>query len=107
MNIAELIKKMNGIRIKKDQIKYELANIENERYSEWKKDNPTSRTAKDKVIAELKNQDKEWQEKELYYIDLSNELSYLTNIYNIVQGMVSNPNYNATDVDIFLSEFDF
>ena len=105
--MKRLINEMSDVRVKKDQVKFELAKLENKKYAEWKVENPTARTAMDKVLAELKSTDEKWQNKELYYVDLSNQLSYLTNIYNIVQGMVSNPNYNKEDVQVFMSGFTF
>ena len=103
--LTRLIKKVNELRIKRDELKAELVKIEQTAYRKWREKNSKDRTAMDKVIAVLKEEDKAWQQKEEELLYYANAFTYLKNVLDIAEGMLGNPNYTKEDLTIFLNEF--
>jgi len=102
--LANTIKVYNELKTEKVALKLELEKLEVKKYLEWKQENPKSRTAMDKVIGELKSNDKEWQDLEEKLENISLEISKYGLVIDFVKKLVGNPEYSKEDIKNFIKE---
>lgn len=81
-----ILKLKNQLTIKRDELKLKLEQKEIVEYFVWKQlpQNAKSRTAQDKVIAELKMENQTWLQEEQELVQLKNQVTLVSNIYDIL-----------------------
>ncbi len=97
--LVELVQELSSRRTKVADLKLTLSRKETTSYLQWKQENPKDRTAMDKVIAELKENDKQWQELEIEYQKAVNDYQRLKDFYNLLEGAMKNPSYEKAFVE--------
>ena len=96
--LTSFVNLRNELLKTKNSLKSILLHREQEAYRKWKEENPNDRSSLEKVVAIVKSNDEEWQRLEKEYERVSNELASINAHYEIVKGLVSNPNYSKEDV---------
>ena len=104
--LAQLVGEYNKTRLDRDNLKSELENRKNQKYAEWREQNPNDRTAMEKVIAMLKAQDPVWQQMEEQLNQLNIKYAILNNYYQLVLAMLQSQQYTKDDVEQFISLLD-
>lgn len=104
--LAQLVGEYNKTRINRDNLKSELENRKNQKYAEWTEQNPSDRTAMDKVIAMLKANDPVWQQMEEQLNQLNIRYIALNNYYQLILEMLHSQQYTQDDIEQFISLLD-
>jgi len=102
-NLIKLVNLLNKLREKKDSLKIELEVIKTNEYTKWKEENPKDRTAMDKVLAQLKEQNEVWKNLEEQYNYISSKYSKIKTIYDTVQSMMNSQYYSKEEIELFIS----
>jgi len=98
-NLKKLLKLLNECRKDYSKLKSELDRKEAQTYFSWRKENLKDRTAWDKVIAEFKSEDEEWQKQEQLLDDLKVDLEIYKNIFSITQSYLQKEEITTEEAD--------
>jgi len=102
VTVLDLVNKKREMNVKTLNFKLWLAQKASVEYYTYLQNGGNARTAKDKVIDELKMKDDEWLQKEVDYTMFKASLSYLTDCLNIVSAFIQNDRLD--EANTFLSK---